>query len=595
MSNESAENEFRIKPEPESDREGNGMNEPQPSAIDDLRELPAGYREMFLIARDPHWLFTYWDLDYSKFPASRKLFLEVFRENQLESAIEINEIARNWYLPVAQANSSYHVVFGYKDEFGAWTEVAKSQPTRTPPESISAKWDAEFATVPFHLSFNFLLDVINAARTTGEPLAEALARLQQAAVGSHPGSSSWGAEQLRVLEVLLGKDLLERLSRIGSGGVAEFFQKEFAGKLDSESASELLARGRLAELLAPAESSLFSGALRQLAAGELASAGVSSFGVARLGGESSAALAAGSELRLGASEQVGGGSEQFLGASEQVSGASEQLLGPSEQVSGASEQLLGASEQLLGASEQLLGASERMLGVSEQLLGASEQFLGASERMLGASEQFLGLGASEQWVGASEQLLGASELWAGASAQLFGASELWAGASAQIAGESLASWQAAFGAIPTSWETGISSAAVSSWSGVEFGPSSWSQLVTESSLFSAFGASWSAQPFSIPQREFFMHVNAEVIFYGGTHPQAKVTIDGRPVQLQPDGTFRYHFRFPDADFEIPIVAVSPDGVETRSATLRFTRGTARRGEVGATAQPDHLVEPMGRR
>ena len=64
-----------------------------------------------------------------------------------------------------------------------------------------------------------------------------------------------------------------------------------------------------------------------------------------------------------------------------------------------------------------------------------------------------------------------------------------------------------------------------------------------------------------------MHVNAEVIFYGGTDPQAKVTIAGRPVQLQPDGTFRYHFKFPDNDFEIPIVAVSPDGVETRSAVL----------------------------
>ncbi len=67
-----------------------------------------------------------------------------------------------------------------------------------------------------------------------------------------------------------------------------------------------------------------------------------------------------------------------------------------------------------------------------------------------------------------------------------------------------------------------------------------------------------------------MHVNAEVIFYGGTDPQAKVTIAGRPVQLQPDGTFRYHFKFPDNEFEIPIVAVSPDGVETRSATL-FSR------------------------
>ena len=90
-----------------------------------------------------------------------------------------------------------------------------------------------------------------------------------------------------------------------------------------------------------------------------------------------------------------------------------------------------------------------------------------------------------------------------------------------------------------------------------------------------------------------MHVNAEVIFYGGTHPQAKVTIGGRPVQLQPDGSFRYHFKFPDNEFEIPIVAVSPDGVEIRSATLVLRRDTARSGDVGATGQPEHLEVPMG--
>ena len=92
-----------------------------------------------------------------------------------------------------------------------------------------------------------------------------------------------------------------------------------------------------------------------------------------------------------------------------------------------------------------------------------------------------------------------------------------------------------------------------------------------------------------------MHVNAEVIFYGGTHPNAKVWIGDKPVALNPDGTFRFHFVFPDGNYEIPIVAESPDGVEQRSATLRFERGTERQGVVGATAQPAFLAEPMGRR
>jgi hypothetical protein len=125
-----------------------------------------------------------------------------------------------------------------------------------------------------------------------------------------------------------------------------------------------------------------------------------------------------------------------------------------------------------------------------------------------------------------------------------------------------ASWESA----PGSW----SSAAMASW-GI---PSSWM-------------SSWAP-------REFFMHLNAEVIFYGGTHPDAKVTINGKEIMIRPDGTFRYHFVFPDGEFEIPITATSPDGVETRRGILRFDRATAREGDVGATAQPP-LGELMGRK
>ncbi len=116
------------------------------------------------------------------------------------------------------------------------------------------------------------------------------------------------------------------------------------------------------------------------------------------------------------------------------------------------------------------------------------------------------------------------------------------------------------------------------------------------SLFSAIGASWSAQPFSIrTERGFYMHVNAEIIFYGGTHPDAKVTLLGKEIALTPEGTFRYHYRLPDGDFELPIVATSPDKVEQRSATLSFKRGSERVGEVGASNQPPHLDPLAGRK
>ncbi|MGV3531698.1 MAG: hypothetical protein ACO1QR_04960, partial [Chthoniobacteraceae bacterium] len=106
---------------------------------------------------------------------------------------------------------------------------------------------------------------------------------------------------------------------------------------------------------------------------------------------------------------------------------------------------------------------------------------------------------------------------------------------------------------------------------------------------------WSAQPFSPrAERGFFMHVNAEIIFYGGTHPDATVTVNGEKVQLTPDGMFRYHFTLPDGDFEIPVVATSPDGLEQRSATLSFRRDTMRQGEVGSTDQPQELDPLIGK-
>jgi hypothetical protein len=123
----------------------------------------------------------------------------------------------------------------------------------------------------------------------------------------------------------------------------------------------------------------------------------------------------------------------------------------------------------------------------------------------------------------------------------------------------------------------------------ELGPST-------QSLFSAIGASWSAQPFSLKtERGFYMHVNAEIIFYGGTHPDATVTVNGQSIRLAPDGSFRYHFTLPDGDYNIPIVATSPDKVEQRSATLSFQRGTSRVGDVGSTSQPGELNSLIGRR
>jgi len=370
---------------------------PASPAYEDLGELPQSYgaNTVFLIARDPHWLFAYWDIDWPAWQAGAKdgkFYVKLFKVGGAdELTTEIHPDARNWYLPVKQSGISYYAELGCFDHAGEWTSIARSDTAAAPQDKFSESAEADFATVPIHLTFQRLIEMVRGRMHEGESLITALARLQGEGrrMLFQPGQRpEWSEEQRQILAALFGQEVMDRIS-MNSGEIDQLLRKELLEKLSTESASELIASSRIAELLGPIESSLFS------------------------------AYAAG------------------------------------------------------------------------------------------------GLGA-------------------------------------------------AFSSEVTSWNT-------------------------------ALGASWSAQPFGQEQsgREFFMHVNAEVIFYGGTHPDAKVWIDGRPIQLAADGTFRFHFRFPDGNYSIPIVAESPDGIEQRSASLRFERATTRQGDVRSTAQPEHLGTPMG--
>ena len=74
-------------------------------------------------------------------------------------------------------------------------------------------------------------------------------------------------------------------------------------------------------------------------------------------------------------------------------------------------------------------------------------------------------------------------------------------------------------------------------------------------------------------RDFHFEIDAELIVYGSTEPNARVTLQGEPVQLRPDGTFTVRFSLPDSRQIIPAVAASPDGVEERTIVLAVERNT----------------------
>lgn len=66
------------------------------------------------------------------------------------------------------------------------------------------------------------------------------------------------------------------------------------------------------------------------------------------------------------------------------------------------------------------------------------------------------------------------------------------------------------------------------------------------------------------ERGFRLWVAAELILYGATEPDARVTVQGKEIRLRGDGTFSLRFALPDGTVEIPVSAVSADEVEERT-------------------------------
>lgn len=79
--------------------------------------------------------------------------------------------------------------------------------------------------------------------------------------------------------------------------------------------------------------------------------------------------------------------------------------------------------------------------------------------------------------------------------------------------------------------------------------------------------------FASKKRSFSFEVDAELIVYGVTEPDAHVTLQGDPVRLRPDGTFTVRFSLPNCRQVIPAVACSRDGLEQRTIVVAVERNT----------------------
>lgn len=119
-------------------------------------------------------------------------------------------------------------------------------------------------------------------------------------------------------------------------------------------------------------------------------------------------------------------------------------------------------------------------------------------------------------------------------------------------------------ALAGGFHVGSGSEAAQKGQRLQFGVSSGSFV---SSLFSPTPAE--------RQRKFRFWVDAELIVYGGTEPDAKVTLRGQRIELRSDGTFTARFALPDGTQTIPVSAQSADNIEIRTIIPVVARNTER--------------------
>ena len=274
-------------------------------AYEHLGELPASYgtQSVYLVAYDPRQLFAYWDLAPTD-TADKKYSLHVcYADGGVETHLDIRSAEAGRYITTSRPGASYYVELGTYSRSGLWQVAATSGRVTLPPEGLAHETEPRFATLPFHLSFQRLMEIIEGTMGTREDLTLALSRLQQ---GERPASphflgalSHLSSGQLRTLELLLGDKFATDSQAAGVS----------AGVRSSENFAPTMGGG--SEALSSAAGAFGSETLSSQALG---SETVSSFSSGGMGGESvssfTAASASSSEglpvfmRALGGSESV---------------------------------------------------------------------------------------------------------------------------------------------------------------------------------------------------------------------------------------------------------------------------------------------------
>ncbi len=110
-----------------------------------------------LIARDPNYLFTYWEINNKDFFNHQPILRLIEEDYNSSTDIQIDHHAVNWYLD-SQPNSSYSIIIGYLKD-GIFHPLVKSNTVRTPLDRPSHIIDEHWMTIEELSAFSIRIEM----------------------------------------------------------------------------------------------------------------------------------------------------------------------------------------------------------------------------------------------------------------------------------------------------------------------------------------------------------------------------------------------------------------------------------------------------
>jgi Domain of unknown function (DUF4912) len=143
---------------------------------------------LFAIARDERTIFVGWNIDWScvfqkSMPADRQVYLRVIGGDGSErKRVAVEPMLAMYYLTTSGLHDPCRVEIGYYQPADTWHSVAVSDEVKTAPQKSLEIAEVDVATIPFHLRFQQLVHLFEAAN--GTPLAKVVSRFQNCALAS---------------------------------------------------------------------------------------------------------------------------------------------------------------------------------------------------------------------------------------------------------------------------------------------------------------------------------------------------------------------------------------------------------------------------